>query len=82
MGRGTYALSPNKHVHLMPIAAVHQDKAQKKQALRLPPAPTIANDKPIIKVTLIFTGFVQHRFHCLPVGRNETLVISCSLSCA
>lgn len=24
----------------------------------------------------MFAGFVQHRFHCSPVGRNETLVIN------
>jgi hypothetical protein len=47
----------------------------KKQAPRLLINPIIAHDNSIIAVTLKVAGFVQHRFHCSPVGRNETLVI-------
>jgi len=49
----------------------------KKQAPRLLRNPTVAHDNSIKAATLKFAGFVQHRFHCMPVGRNETLVIMC-----
>ena len=52
-----------------------QRRGIKKQATSLPNTPVIANNNSIVKVTLVFAGFVQHRFHCSPVGRNETLVI-------
>ena len=47
----------------------------KKQALRLMHNLIKAHDNSIIAVTMILAGFVQQRFHCMPVGRNETLVI-------
>jgi len=43
----------------------------------------LANSKNKIdnSITAGTKGFVQHRFHFLPVGQNESLVIGGSLEC-
>jgi hypothetical protein len=70
-------LCPHETKSLKP--AVHAGRShfyKKKQALCLLVSPSNKIDNSITAGT---EGFVQHRFHFLPVGQNESLVIELNL---